>query len=322
MVNSGSLSSELKSMSIDQVNTFITMLNKAKEEKIHSRHGLEAFCEEYSHYITSNCSAKYGGSVKLTLSYLKEFFHEKSNLDEISARDAEHFILWLKKKAPEGYRVYFRNLKAAFNKAQSWEYVTQNPFAKVKLPKHQKEYPSYISRSELNKIIAHTENDVLKELFFFAFHTGCRLSEIVHLKWKNIDYEKQEIIIGDGDFITKSRSQRLIPIQGKLLQRLRMWSKSWHKLRDNPSGYVFANKNGYHFNSDYVSKSFKKACRSVGMDERIHFHSLRHSFASALVQNEANLYAVKSILGHSSITTTEIYSHLNSKALHQAVALM
>jgi len=322
LVNPGSFSSYFESFGIENLDAIIKELNKIKEEKIHSKLGLESYCKEYLHYISSNCSAKYCGSVKLTLSYLKEYFRDKASLNSIRVRDVELFILWLKEKAPKGYRVYFRNLKAAFNKALIWEYIIQNPFTKVRLPKQQKEYPAYISKSELNKIISHTNNDIHKELFFFAFHTGCRLGEIVHLKWKSISYKKKEIIIGDGNFTTKSRSQRKIPFQGELFQRLTKWSKGWQKIIDDPEGYVFANKNGYHFNSDYVSKSFKKACRSAGMDERIHFHSLRHSFASALVQNEASLYAVKDILGHRSIVTTEIYSHMNTKTLHRAVALL
>ncbi|MCL5028275.1 MAG: tyrosine-type recombinase/integrase [Bacteroidetes bacterium] len=68
--------------------------------------------------------------------------------------------------------------------------------------------------------------------------------------------------------------------------------------------------------------ALKKVCRKVGMDEKVHFHSLRHSFASTLVQKGVNLYSVKELLGHSSITTTEVYSHLNMAALHEAVEVL
>ncbi len=89
--------------------------------------------------------------------------------------------------------------------------------------------------------------------------------------------------------------------------------------REISNGYVFCKSNGTRFTGDYVSRSFQLACRAAGMDKAIHFHSLRHSFASNLVQQGVSLYTIKELLGHSSITTTEIYSHLNMDALRDAI---
>jgi len=75
-------------------------------------------------------------------------------------------------------------------------------------------------------------------------------------------------------------------------------------------------------NEDYVSKRFKRAVRSTGLNEDIHFHTLRHSFASNLIQKGASIYVVKELLGHESISTTQIYSHLQSENLSQAVSLL
>ncbi|NCS90569.1 MAG: tyrosine-type recombinase/integrase [Ignavibacteria bacterium] len=83
--------------------------------------------------------------------------------------------------------------------------------------------------------------------------------------------------------------------------------------------YVFAKSNGEPFTGDYFSKRFKRACKSAGIDKSIHFHSLRHSFASNFAQKGINLYTIKELLGHSSITTTEIYSHLNMDSLKEAI---
>jgi integrase/recombinase XerD len=87
------------------------------------------------------------------------------------------------------------------------------------------------------------------------------------------------------------------------------------------SKYVFCKENGERFTGDYVSKTFKQACKDAGMDNAIHFHSLRHSFASNLVQKGVNLYTIKELLGHSSIATTEIYSHLNMDSLKDAIRM-
>jgi len=91
-------------------------------------------------------------------------------------------------------------------------------------------------------------------------------------------------------------------------------------LREN--NYIFYRVIGVKLNEDYISKQFKKAVRSAGLSEDIHFHTLRHSFASNLIQKGASIYVVKELLGHESISTTQIYSHLQSENLSQAVSLL
>ena len=88
------------------------------------------------------------------------------------------------------------------------------------------------------------------------------------------------------------------------------------------TNFVFKNVKGFKLNDSFVSKNFKKAVRETDLDEKIHFHTLRHSFASTLVQNGASLYVVKELLGHEDISTTQIYSHLNKESLYQAVQLL
>jgi integrase/recombinase XerD len=88
---------------------------------------------------------------------------------------------------------------------------------------------------------------------------------------------------------------------------------------NNGSQFVFAKFNESNFSADYISKQFKKACRKAKIPENIHFHSLRHSYASMLARNGVSLYTISSLLGHTSITTTQIYSHLDNKTLFRAV---
>ena len=85
------------------------------------------------------------------------------------------------------------------------------------------------------------------------------------------------------------------------------------------NAFVFCKENGFKYSKDYVSKKFKEACRKANIDKAIHFHSLRHSFASYLVQQGVSLPTIKDLLGHTSITTTEIYSHLDDSSLQEAI---
>ena len=86
--------------------------------------------------------------------------------------------------------------------------------------------------------------------------------------------------------------------------------------------YVFYRVKGTKINEDFVSKYFKKVVRRVGLRDDIHFHTLRHSFASNLVQKGVTIYAVKELLGHKSIVTTMIYSHLNRDSLIKAISCL
>ena len=86
--------------------------------------------------------------------------------------------------------------------------------------------------------------------------------------------------------------------------------------------FVFADSRGNRLNEDYVSKKFKEYVRVVKLDDKIHFHTLRHSFASLLVQRGVSLYVVKELLGHEALSTTQIYSHLQQQNLRDAVNLL
>ena len=211
--------------------------------------------------------------------------------------------------------LYLRTLKASFNRAIDWGYISENPFKKVKLPKSQKSYPMFISEDELNQIVKNISNKEIRDLSTIAFFTGMRLGELTNLKWKDVNIKSRVInIINDKSFSTKSKKDRIVPISKKIVTKL--------KKRANKSDFVFAKTDGIKFNNEYVSKIFKKAVRETKLDQKIHFHTLRHSFASRLVQKGASIYIVKELLGHKDVTTTQIYSHLQPNNFIDVVDLL
>ncbi len=131
----------------------------------------------------------------------------------------------------------------------------------------------------------------------------------------------------NGDLKAKNRSQKA---EGRCQKEESGSQKSgrehevivYHIKKDSPEGYVFCKEDGEKFTGDYFSRRFKRACRAAGMDKSIHFHSLRHSFASNLAQQGVSLYVIKELLGHSSVSTTEIYSHLNLETLKEAISVL
>lgn len=141
-----------------------------------------------------------------------------------------------------------------------------------------------------------------REIIITGFHTGLRLNEIVN-DWKNANLNTRIITVGDENFTTKGRNQRYVPISGELYNLL-LQKHSNRKIFKLNNDYIFCKENGELYTGSYFSKVFKKACRAAGINNAIHFHSLRHSFASNLVQNEVSLYTIKELLG-TSITTTK-----------------
>lgn len=318
--------SSLKNMSLEETTRLIEkteallgQLNNLKNQKLNQKYSLDVFSKEYLGFLENNSSVGYVKSVKASFNHALRYFGVNKIIIDITRSDAEKFIVSLKSHAPRGYRAYFRNMKAAFNIALHWNYIKENPFAKVKLPKKQKGLPEYIYPDQLDSIIGKTRNKTLSEIFRFAFYSGCRRGEIINVKWKNVDFQKRTITIGDANFQTKTRAQRIIPMCKNLYSILWKRYNFGEKSCLKPDGLVFAKPNGFPFHEDTLSKAFKKACRAAKIDEKIHFHSLRHSFASYLVQNGANIYSVQKLLGHSSITTTEIYAHLDIDTLHKSV---
>ncbi|MEW6702005.1 MAG: tyrosine-type recombinase/integrase [Bacteroidota bacterium] len=285
---------------------------------------LRVFVDEYSNLIKQNRSNTYHVSVMSSFKHLLEFYGSQKSIREIELKETENFCSYLQQKVHKGFYVYYRTLKAAFNKAKDWGYVKENYFIKVKLPKRQKLAPMFIINDQLSAICSQIKNEVIKNVFTFAFYTGMRLDEIINLRWKNVDLENCVITVGDENFTTKGRKQRFIPICEEALtsalsqkeRKTKIFSiKSLNCTRD----YVFCKANGDRYTGDHISQSFKRACKAAGLDNTIHFHSLRHSFASSLVQKGVPLYTIKELLGHSSIATTEIYSHLNMETLREAI---
>jgi len=304
---------------IEKFKLFLSMIPEVEPKEVVS---LRVLNSEYVNYIQSNRSASYLRSVSISNKHLTEFFGLQKPISSIQLKDVESFIIYLKQKVKKGYIVYFRNLKAEFNKAKEWGYIKENYFLKIRLPKRQKTAPAYIINSQLIEICNQLKNPAMKEIVIAAKNTGMRLSEITNLTKQNVNLTTRIITVGDENFTTKSRNQRYIPMSLEVYEIL--LNKITKKQKDSKSNadYVFCKSDGKKFTEDYVSKKFKQACKAAGIEKSIHFHSLRHSFASNLAQKGISLYIIKELLGHASISTTEIYSHLNIDSLKDAINIV
>jgi len=281
---------------------------------------LKKFKEEYISFTSQTHSKKYLSSINLSFNQLLSFTGDVP-LKQITTKVSQRFLNHTYMRTKNGAVLYYRTLKASFSRAIEWEYIKENPFLNIRLPKIEKSFPIFITEHELEIIVGYTDNKILQDLFFTAFHTGMRLGELVNLKWIAVDLSRKVITVrNDESFSTKSRRERIIPISEKLFSKL--FKKYQKGIMDDSTNYVFQKLKGVKLNQECVSKDFKKAVRKSKLDERIHFHTLRHSFASSLVQKGASIYVVKELMGHGNITTTQIYSHLRKENLIDAIRLL
>lgn len=247
---------------------------------------------------------------------LEKFINYAGNIliKDVNVSIAEKYITDAFKRSKYTAALDYRILRSAFNKGKDLDHIIINPFTKFKLPKFQKNPPAYITIEQLEKILEHVPVK-LKDVYRFAFYTGLRLGEITSLTWKNVNINDKIVQVGDSSFQTKSKKIRVIPINNEAAKIL---SDRVPKIF-NKEKTVFCKTSKMPFTNEWLSKAFKRAVKKTDLDQSIHFHSLRHSFASNLVKNGVPLYHLKELLGHSSIAVTEIYSHLNIDSLRDAV---
>ena len=307
-----SLKTKNKNEAVKSLNDFQVSLAQIKKNPTVT---LTKFRDEYLLYIKQTGSKKYLSSVELSFRKLIAYINKDNFLSDINNVMIEKFLLSIFEHSKYAAHLYFRTLKAAMSKAINWGYIQSNPIKGIRLPKIPTKNPAFINVNELYPIIECITKIDVKDIIITAFYTGMRMSEIINLGWTSINFTSEIITVQNSElFTTKNKHERVIPMHTKVQEILL-------RRNNNSSSYIFSN-NGILYRQEYISHIFKKAIRQLGLSEALHFHSLRHSFASNLVQKGVSLYVVKELLGHESITTTQIYSHLQNESLINAIKLL
>lgn len=187
--------------------------------------------------------------------------------------------------------------------------VAEVPSLEVQLPKMKNRLPSYVKVSELSQLLERLENDIidyptaLEHIIIATFyHTGIRRSELISLTAGNLNIAKAELkVLGKGD------KERLIPLTGEILQQIHRFLKIKSE-NDIDSKYIFCKFGGEKLREKWVYSLIKKLLSSTFVDQKSP-HILRHTFATHLLQNGADINAIKELLGHSSLSATQIYAH-------------
>jgi integrase len=242
------------------------------------------------------------------LGHLKKFVGSERQLSEITSADIEGYKM--RRRASVSGATVNREmalLKRMFNLAIEWDlYLGLNPFRKVKFFREFNTGLRVLSLEEEEKLLCNAA-PYLQDLIRFALNTGLRVGEIFSLCWSNVDLEKNILNV----FAPKTQKIRGIPINAEARKVLEYW------VLGKRNEFVFYNpETGKPFVD--LKNGFIRACRKAGITG-VTWHTLRHTFASRLVDRGVDIVTVKELLGHSSITVTMRYTHTNLESKRAAV---
>jgi integrase/recombinase XerD len=213
-------------------------------------------------------------------------------------------------------------LKAFYQYLVQDDYLKHNPAELLDAPKTARKLPDVLSTEEIDRMIAcidlsKNEGVRNKAILETMFSCGLRVSEMVNLKVSDISTEEEFVrVIGKGN------KERLVPIGKIALKAIRFYTEQVRNHMDKQTGHndiLFLNRRGTKLSRVMIFLIIKKLAEEAGIRKTISPHTFRHSFATSLVEAGADLRAVQQMLGHESITTTEIYTHIDRTYLRDVI---
>lgn len=242
-------------------------------------------------------------TIQSYLAALKGFrqFLGDRDLVDASADDVIDYQLDLAKRgySDSTVRVATYALRGFFRKVlrrADWDY------AKLPRPRRPKPLPEILSASEVEAVIAKAPSPKYRVAFMVGYGSGLRTEELLRLEPRHIDGERMVIRVERG----KGRKDRQVVLSRRLLEELRQY---WRRYR--PRRYLFEGKRaGEPMDASSLQRAFQTARRRAGIDKAVTPKSLRHAFATHLVESGTNLRVVQALLGHHSLNTTAVYTHL------------
>ena len=177
----------------------------------------------------------------------------------------------------------------------------------IKRPKKEKTLPSVLSKREVKILLNSVPNQKSKLILSVIYACGLRVSELTNLKLKDLNFEEKIGHINQA----KGKKDRIFNIPSFLEEDMQDQAKKQEKLNQE---FLFTGPKG-QLTTRNIQKIVRKAAQRVGLPEEVHTHTLRHSFATHLLENDVDIRKIQELLGHSSISTTEIYTHISTQEL-------
>ena len=253
------------------------------------------------------------------------------NLRDVSADHIRPYVL-KPSLSRASQRKHYRHLNAFFNWTKKAGHLDATPMDGVHQPKAQRKQAAFLSTADLETLLrainAHMEitEDVagrspdlqwLSDMISVGVCTGLRRGELARLRWCDVDLNASLLTVRSRDGAeTKSGHERQLPIAPDAADVLRRLSAA---RTDELDGPVFVDRDGLPIKLSRISHRFKDMVRVARLDDRLHFHSLRHTCGSWLAMKGVPMRVIQAILGHSSVSVTERYSHLQPEVMTKAI---
>ncbi|MEG0252505.1 MAG: site-specific tyrosine recombinase XerD [Muribaculaceae bacterium] len=288
---------------------------------------IEFIIEKYQAYLqlekglSKNTLEGYTDDINKLLNYLND---ENISLRSTTEDDLHNLICTLHDIGiqPRSQARTISGIKSFFKFLNLENYIDKNPTLLLESPRLGRALPETLSIDEINRIIAvidlsKPEGQRNKAIIETLYSCGLRVSELINLQISQI-YANDEYIIVQG----KGNKQRLVPISQTALYEIQKYITEYRSNLTIKKGYddtLFLNRRGAQLTRVMIFYIIKTHCQLAGIRKEVSPHTLRHSFATHLLEGGANLRAIQQMLGHESITTTEIYVHIDRNYLRQEI---
>lgn len=273
--------------------------------------------------LSDNSVEAYLRDVEKLTQYLLQTDNKKSPAD-ITLKDLQHFLRWIGElgMTPSSQARIISGIRSFYKFCAIENLVQKDPTALLEAPKLKRALPDVLSLEEIEGIIgaidlSKPEGGRNKAILETMYSCGLRVSEVVNLKISHFYPDVGFIrVIGKGD------KERLVPIGESAIKYIRIYKKDIRvhvPVKKGNEDIVFLNRRGSKLTRVMIFMIIKELARKAGITKNISPHTFRHSFATHLVEGGADLRAVQEMLGHESITTTEIYTHLDREYLRDTL---
>lgn len=248
---------------------------------------------------------------------------EQVDVLDVKLEDLEHFAAFISDlgigprslaRILSGVRQFYRFLVID-------GYLEVDPTELLESPKQPDHLPEVLSTAEVDLLeqaidLSKWEGHRNRAIIEVLFSCGLRVSELTNLKLSNLYVDEQYIRV-----MGKGAKERLVPISPRALDELNYWfaDRNVMKIKPGEEDYVFLNRRGQHLTRTMILIMIKRYAVEAGIKKTISPHTLRHSFATSLLEGGADLRAIQAMLGHESIGTTEIYTHIDTSTLRQEI---
>lgn len=274
--------------------------------------------------LTENSVRAYHTDIEKLVSYLSLDGRALIGPEELTCKDLQGFVRWLAdiQIKPRTQARILSGIKSFYKNLIIKEKIDEDPTEQFQTPKIERKLPTVLSVEEIRSLedsfdtgrVDGVRNRAIIETLYSC---GLRVSELTELRLSQMNFEVGCVVI-EG----KGRKERIVPIGERARDYIREYVdglRQTQKIEPGNEDYVFINRSGTKLSRIMIFNIIKEAASKVGITKVVSPHTLRHSFATHLVDGGANLRAVQEMLGHESIVTTEIYTHLDDSYLRSTM---